>query len=320
MLGGEEQFFHGMVGHDGVPGPAYHEYARMARDFRKLEKYAFPYLPKVEIGVASSQESWWAQLYNPAQYAMPYTQGILYAQKALFAQNRDYNIVDLRRLKKNYKLLLVPNHIVMEPAAAATLRKFVEEGGTVLMTGYSAVVDETSKVFDTFRPGGLSDVFGLRVAGFDRVGLPDRKGNIQSRERTVTRNGQALQICADYVERLELHDAQCFAELDNGQCAVSVHSYGKGKAYYLAPEANAELFDWVIRQIADELQLIVPPAAPEGVQAREIAPGQVFYVNTTNAPVTVPLAWPGYGVLTEKQYDGQMVLAPYDGELVVREN
>nr|MBR4279649.1 beta-galactosidase [Clostridia bacterium] len=320
MLGGEEQFFHGLLGHDGVPTPVYHEYACMARDFRKLEKYAFPYLPKVEIGVAYSQESWWAQLYNTTHYAMPYTQGILYAQKALFAQNRDYNIVDLRRMKKDYKLLLVPNHIVMEPAAAAAIRSFVEKGGTVLMTGYSAVVDETSKAFDTFRPGLLSDVFGLRVAGFDRAGLPDRKGNMQSRERTITRGDQALHISTDYVERLELHNARCYAGLDNGQCAVSVHQYGKGKAYYLAPEANAELFDWLLRQLADELQLTAPPASPEGVQARQIAPGQVFYVNTTNAPVSVPLAQPGHGVLTDRDYRTEMMLAPYDGELVVSAN
>lgn len=317
MLGGEEQFFHGMVGHDGLPTPVYHEYVRIARDFRKLEKYAFPYLPKIEIAVAYNQESWWAQLYNPTQYAMPYTQGILYAQKALFAQNRDYNIVDLRNMKKQYKLLLVPNHIVMEPAAAAAIRRFVEEGGTVLMTGYSAVVDQTSKAFDTPRPGLLSDVFGLRIAGFDRSGLPDRKGFIQSPERMITRNDEALRIKADYVERLELHEAQCYATLDNGQCAVSVHRYGKGKAYYLAPEANAELFAWMIDHIADELQLIAPPAAPEGVQAREISPGQVFYVNTTNQPVCIPIPRAGYGALTEQRYDDMLVLSPYDGELLV---
>ena len=317
MLGGEEQFFHGLLGHDGVPSPVYHEYAHLAHDFRKLEKYAFPYLPNIEIGVAYNQESWWAQLYNPTHYAMPYTQGILYAQKALFTQNRDYNIVDLRRLKKEYKLLLIPNHIVMEPAAAATVRHFVEEGGTVLMTGYSAVVDETSKAFSTFRPGLLSDVFGLRVAGFDRAGMPDRKGNIQAAERTILRCGQALPIHADYVERLELHGAECYAELDNGQCAVSVHHFGKGKAYYLAPEANAELFAWLISQLAEELQLTVPPTAPEGVQAREIAPGQIFYVNTTNTQVTILLPYAGYGVLTETHWQRELILAPYDGELVI---
>lgn len=319
MLGGEEQFYNGLVGHDGLPNPVYHEYARMAGDFRKLEKYAFPYLPRPEIAVAFNQDSMWAAQYSKTHFAMPYTQAILYAQKALFDQNRDYNMVDLRHLKKDYKLLIIPNHIVMEPAAAKTIRNYVAKGGTVLMTGYSATVDETSKAFDMPRPGLLSDVFGLRAAGFDRAGKPDRKGYIQSAERTIEHDGKTLAVKADYVERLELHDAQCYATLDNGQCAVSVNTYGKGKAYYLAPESNAELFGWMIEQLSDELGLTVPPAAPEGVQVREIAPGQIFYVNTTNEPVAVALAKPGHGVLTEQDYTDELVLAPFDGELLLTE-
>lgn len=317
MLGGEEQFYNGLLGHDGLPNPVYHEYACMAGDFRKLEKYAFPYQPKPEIAVAFNQDSMWAAQYSKTHFAMPYTQAIICAQKALFAQNRDYNTVDLRRLKKDYKLLIVPNHIVMEPDAAQTIRTYVENGGSVLMTGYSATVDETSKVFDMPRPGMLSDVFGLRVAGFDRAGQPDRKGDMQSAERTVHRQDETLPIRVDYVERLELHDAQPYAMLDNGQCAVSVNAYGKGKAYYLAPEANTELLQWMIDQLADELQLTPPPVAPEGVQAREIAPGQVFYVNTTNQPKVIPLTQAAHGVLTERDYTGTMTLAPYDGELLL---
>lgn len=316
MLGGEEQFYNGLVGHDGLPNPVYHEYARIAGDFRKLEKHGFPYLPSPEIAVAFNQDSLWAAQYSSTHFAMPYTEAILHAHKALFHQNRDYNMVDLRKLKKAYKLLIVPNHIVMEPAAANTIRDYVENGGTVLMTGYSATVDGTSKAFDTPRPGLLSDVFGLRVAGFDRAGQPDRRGYIQSAQRRIDWNGTKLEVQVDYVERLELHGAQCCATLENGQCAVAVNTWGKGRAYYLAPEANADLLGWMIRQLSDELGLTPPPAAPMGVCARQIAPGKVFYVNTTNEPVCIPLAKPGHGVLTEKAYEAEMVLAPYDGEVL----
>lgn len=319
MLGGEEQFYNGLLGHDGLPNPVYYEYAQMAKDFKKLEKYAFPYLPKPEIGVAFNQDSLWAAQYSKTHFAQPYTQAIIEADKALFDLNLDYNTVDLRNLKKDYKLLIVPGHIVMEPAAAQTIRAYVENGGTVIMTGYSATVDETSKAFDMPRPGLLCDVFGLRVAGFDRAGKPDRRGYIQSAERTITQGSVRKKICVDYVERLELHEAACYAELENGQCAIAVNQFGKGKAYYLAPESNAELLGWMVMQLSEELGLTMPPAVPDGIQVREIAPGQLFYVNTTNEPVTVPLQRGGHGVLTEKDYERTMELAPYDGELLLTE-
>lgn len=187
------------------------------------------------------------------------------------------------------------------------------------MTGYSAIVDETNKVFDSPLPGRLSDVFGIRISGFDRAGHPDRKGDIQSAQRSLICDGETVPFTASYVERIELHDAKCYAALDNGQCAVSVHDYGKGKAYYIASEANDTVFGWLISRIAEETGLTPPPSSPEGVQARRIAPGQVFYVNTTNKPVIIPLDKPGRGVLTETDYVGEMTLAPYDGELLLVE-
>ncbi|MBQ9252959.1 MAG: beta-galactosidase [Clostridia bacterium] len=317
MLGGEEQFYNGLLGHDAVPNPVYFEYAQIAKDFRKLEKYAFPYLPHPEIAVAFHQDSLWAAEYSTTHFALPYTQAILYAQKALFYQNRDYNMVNLRNLKKKYKLLIVPEQIIMDPVSAQTIRNYVLEGGSVLMTGYSATLDETGKVFDTPRPGLLSDVFGIRVAGFDRAGRPDCAGDIQPANRTITRGSESLSFHADYVERIELQDATTFAALENGQCCVSVHFFGKGKAYYLAPESNAELLSWMIDQLSEELELSAPPTAPEGVQARQIAPDQIFYVNTTNRAKKVSLPSAAYGVLSEKEYQTEFLLAPYDGELLI---
>lgn len=211
----------------------------------------------------------------------------------------------------------MPDHTVMDKASADTLRNFVAGGGTVIMTGYSAITDETNKVFDSPLPGRLSDVFGIRIAGFDRAGHPDRKGEIQPAQRTLVCEGETVSFTSDYVERIELHDAKCYAALDNGQCAVSTHVFGKGRAYYIASEANAELFSWLIGRIAEETGLTPPPCVPAGVQARRIAPGQIFYVNTTNKPVAVPLEKAGHGVLTEADYSGGMILAPYDGELLL---
>ena len=45
----------------------------------------------------------------------------------------------------------------------------MSNGGTVLMTAYSAKVDEHGQWFDTPLPGRLSDVFGLKTNAFYQV-------------------------------------------------------------------------------------------------------------------------------------------------------
>ena len=80
---------------------------------------------------------------------------------------------------------------------------------------------------------------------------------------------------------------------------------------------NAVFLKWLIKEIASSVGLKDGLKVPEGIQAREIAQGQRFYVNTTRHTVNIPLEKPGKGVLSEEQYQDVLSLKPYDAELVL---
>lgn len=327
MLGGEEQYLFGMLGHDGFPTPNYREYQWVAKDLKKLENYAFPYLPTPEIAVAFSYDSCWSCQYGAGHYRMSYPAAMTETEKVFFRNNRDFNVVDLRKIRGNYKLLLVPHHIILEPVAAQALRDYVAAGGTVVMTGYSAAVDEHNQVFGIPHPGLLDDVFGLRVAGHQRT---DMKWTFSEGAAVIEKDGvqrEVLKICSedgnleivpDYYELLELHSARCMAEFEGKcLCAIAENDYGKGHAYYTAAETNAELLFWLIEKLAKQLGLQDSPAVSEGIQARRIAPGQEFYVNITEEEKEIPLKRSGRGVLSEEWYSSVLRLKPYDAELIL---
>ena len=145
--------------------------------------------------------------------------------------------------------------------------------------------------------------------------MEDSKGK---RELLKVSADETFYIDVEYYEELELHTAVEYAAFpDKEMCAVSVNEFGAGKAYYVAAESNTVLLKWLVNRLIPVLGLKRGLSVPEGIQAREIAPGQRFYVNVTNKPLTVPLERPGKGVLTEKEYRDNMVLRPYDAELVV---
>lgn len=327
MLGGEEQFLHGILAHDGGKTPKYDEYQQIASDFKKLEPYGFPYLPESEIGVSWHYGSFWENQYNSSEFPMPYQEVMTKIQKLFYEDNRDYHVVDLRRLKGRYKLLLIPNQIMMEPEMAETIREYVRDGGTVIMTGNSAVVDETGKVFGTPRPGYLEDVFGIRIAGYYRTNMEwrftsdseiyDSEG--ERREYlNVVKEGKTCRIAPDCYEIIQVKEAAVYSEFaGKGLPAVTVNLYGKGKAYYTASETNVQMLGWLIRQIAEEIGLRKTPEVPEGVQARWIAEGQLFAVNTAKTEKTLMLPGSARGVLSGRDYKGKAALHPYDGELFV---
>lgn len=329
MYAGEEKFIFGLLGHDGMPSHNFYEYNALAADMKKLEPYGFPYLPLPEIGVAYDYQSLWITEYNKDMFVKPYLtmQGDI--AKTFYYKNMDYNTVDLRNLKNDYKLIIVPNQNIMNNESAKTIRSYVENGGTVIMTGTSAYMDENSRVFRESRPGRLADVFGIRVVSFnrnyDKWSFSDKteksKKNGQLREQlTVSKNGRKANLDAEYYEVLELNGAESFAEFEGkDMCAVSVNSYGKGKAYYTAAEMDINMLSWIIDEIAEETGLTKPLEVPCGVQARKIAEGQYFYVNHREETAEITLTEGGAGILSGKKYADKLILAPFDAELIVTE-
>lgn len=126
----------------------------------------------------------------------------------------------------------IPGYVLMSRKAAETVKKYVADGGTVIMTGYSSVVDETGKVFGEPRPGYLTDVFGIRVKGFFRT-----HGDGAGMKSPIIVKFGDEEVLADreYFEELELKTSKGIVWLKGHDiCAVSCNDYGNGKAYYLA--------------------------------------------------------------------------------------
>ena len=330
MLAGEEQYLSGILGHDGLPTVNYKEYRQIAADMEKLQEYAFPYVPVPDVAVAYSYDNDYVVQYGTRYYKQTYSHTKTEIQKVFFDLNRDYNVISLKNRKHDYKLLILPQYVLMSEEEAGAIRSFVEDGGTVIMTAYSAVVDEHSQAFATSRPGRLDDVFGIRVAAFNRTGaewmefsedakcVEDENGK---HELIRVASDEEFYIDVDYYEELELHTATAYAAFpDKDLCAVSVNKYGKGKAYYVAAETNVALLKWLITKLAPDLGLQSGLHVPEGIQARKIADGQTFYVNATGWTIEIPLEEKGFGVLSEKEYDNVLTLGHYDAELICGNN
>ncbi len=283
--------------------------------------------------------------YHKEQFRQDYADGMIKVQRVFYENNLEHNFVNLRNLKNEYKLLIVPGHIIMEESVTKTLREFVANGGTVIMTGYSALADGNGRVYTCPHPGELADVFGIRVAGLRRT---DMACFFEENPKTVSKNGverelirvtgvwdeisdenankptdelgEEFYVDIDCYEELELTSARSVARYaDKDMCAISVNTYGKGKAYYIAAETNYEMLHWLIDKVSQEIDLGEKIVLPHGVQGRRIADGQYFYVNMNRHRVTFELNCPGKGILTEQNYEKRLVLEGYQCELIVCE-
>jgi beta-galactosidase len=172
-LGGEEQPLFWLVDHDGTPSWKVDEFAGIASEFKRLSHYGFPQYPHPEIAIAYSFDSFIDSHPNgpsstTLEYFKPsYTELVQGAFEPVFRANIDAAIINIGHDRlAPYKLVVVPADYVMDAASATAIRDFVSNGGTVLMTAFSAKVNENGQWFGTPLPGRLSDVFGLKTNAF----------------------------------------------------------------------------------------------------------------------------------------------------------
>ena len=314
-LGGEEQALFGLVDHDGTPSWKVDEFARIGAEFRQLSQLGFPRYTHPEVAIAYSFDSFVGSHPNgpsstTRQYFKPsYTDQVQGAFEPLFRDNIDTAIINIGHDSLSpYKLVVVPADYVMNAASAKAIRDYVSGGGTVLMTAFSAKVDEHGQWFDAPLPGRLSDVFGLRTAAFYS---PNEEPEFELR-------GEKVKGSLRYYEVLEPQTAQTLATFSNipgHPSAVTVNRYGKGQAIYLAAPSQSSVIGPIVRSLYEPLGIEPGPKTPDGVYAR-VVNGRTLYVNTTDEEKSVSVGRKVQGVLSHQSYDGEIKLGPYHVELV----
>jgi beta-galactosidase len=229
------------------------------------------------------------------------------AFEPLFRANIDSAIINIGHEDlSNYKLVVVPADYVMDAASASALRNYVNGGGTVLMTAYSAKEDEHAQWFDTPLPGRLSDVFGLKTNAFYDVG-----------PLSFNLDGKSVQSSAHRYEVLEPSTATVLGRFTNTSDhapAVTINQFGKGKAVYLATESTTSAIGPVLEYLCRIAGVHEGPKTPEGVFAR-VVDGHTLYVNTTDKEQRIPIVGKKEGIISHRTYEGYVILGPQDADL-----
>lgn len=327
MLGGEEQYLFGLLDHDGEPGFKYREMKQIATEARKLKEHnLLPRKKTAEIAIAYSYESILVSEYGKDYYTANHQQQMFESYKALFHVNLDCNLINLRNPKQYYRVLLIPGCCLMDKEMADTVKDQLRHGATVIMTAFSAKVNEYNQVFDTPLPGMLSEVFGIRIRGFDRTvthvastneGCLEKQNHYVKRSNVrILYDGNDMGVDVNYHEYLELTTAHSLAKYSSYPehycAAITCNTYGKGKAVYTGIPADEKL----MQKLLNEFYPLPPSvsALPAGIVARELKKEVLLLINTTNQTIDVAAA--GSGFLSGKIFTDSIIMEPYGADII----
>jgi len=316
MWAGEEQYLEGMLDWDGIPNRKYDEYKKIASEFKKIEKF-FPYKLQAEVGLAFSFPSQIASSSFPEQH----DNQLQACWDMFYWRNMDARVIEINRSSLNYKLLFVPGIAVMDELTATKIREFVKNGGTVIMTSNSAIVDTVGQVFATTRPGMLSDVFGIRVGSYEEIEAMNEisRKSYKGKKLELTYKGKAIDTESARFDIIEPKGAEILGRitsLDKDYPIITSNKYGKGRAIYVGLPAKGETLGSLLDELIVELSIKKGPEVPSGVMARQIDKNHFLYLNVSGEPKEIQLKGNSRSILFDKDYTGNFTIAPYEPEFI----
>lgn len=316
MWAGEEQYLEGMIDWDGIPNRKYDEYRKIATEFKKIENF-FPYKLHAEIGLAFSFPSQIAS----ASFPEKHDSQLQTCWNLFYWRNMDARVIEISKSTLDYKLVFVPGVAVMDVETAKKIKDYVQNGGIVVMTANSAIVDTTGQVLTSTRPGLLSDVFGIRVASYEETEVLNEISGKSYKGKKIEFNykGKAVDTESARFDIIEPRGAEVIGSLtslDKNYPIMTINKYGKGKAIYVGLPADGAVLDPLVDELLGELRIKKGPEVPSGVMARQIDKNHYLYLNVSGERKEIPINGKSKSILFDRDYSGNFSLAPYEPEFI----
>ncbi|MFJ7067948.1 beta-galactosidase [Streptomyces sp. NPDC101115] len=312
---GAEKFHSAMLPHGGTGTRVWREVVRLGADLESLEAVRGTRTVP-DVAMLWDWQSWWAQSleWRPSGDLDARERADSYYE-ALYDRHLTVDFAHPESDLSAYPLVVVPALYLATEAAGQNLREYVENGGTLVVSCFSGIVDEHDAVHEGGYPGVLRDVLGVTVEEWspllagERVGIAGPGGASLSgdvwTEFVVPRGAETVWTYADGPAA--------------GGPAVTRHRLGRGTAWYVSTRLDAAALDHILGAACADAG-VATRSLPRDVEVVRRAGEEgrfLFALNHSAEDAKVPLEGPGTELLTGTPVAGH-VAVPAGAVRVVR--
>lgn len=321
---GTEKFHGAVLGHNArADGRVFKEISQIGDEMKLLAPSISGTHIRAEVCILYSHDNEWAlQQPNQPNKAFNLREHIQLFYNALHDRNV---LVDFARPSEDlsrYKLAFAPSLQLLSGGEADRLKLYVQNGGTLVATFNTGLVDEHCLAPDTGYPHDLTDLFGLEVVEFDQL-PPGEENHLTFKGTFPTSHLHPARLWCDLIEARDCQVLATYAkDFYANQPAITMHTFGLGKAIYIGTLSHQHFYNDLVvwlRQLCNLHPLLKVPDNVE-VCLRQRDDTQVFFLlNHQNTPLRIQFYKPMHDYLTGTTFSGNYDLQPH-GVLVLDEH
>jgi beta-galactosidase len=279
---GAEKFHSGLVPHAGTDSKVWREVVQLGRVLETIGEVVGTRVES-DVAILFDWQAWWAcELDSHPSVDVRYTDLLQRYYRAFWKSGVTVDVTHPRTDLSRYRLVVVPTLYLVDDATVASLQHYVDNGGTVVVTYFSGIVDENDHIRLGGYPGAFRQLLGLTVEEF----FPLRQG-----ETVQLDDGSSAGI---WTEWLHPHGAEVVVSYVDGPLpgvpAVTRHQRGRGTAWYVATRLDDKGTADLVHRLLDEADIEPVAQSQVGVElVRRSGSGRsyLFALNHSAHHVTV---------------------------------
>ena len=244
---GASEKFHGAVidHYGGNDTRVFKEVSRVGETLKEIRELAGTTVNS-SVAMLYDWDSQWAMedSQGPRNKGLHYLEAMLKFYRGFRKQGVNVDVIDMTCELDKYQVLALPMVYMFKEGFAKKIRSFVENGGTLITSYWSGIADDTDRCYLEGTPHGLMDVLGIRSTEID--GLYDWEENsfvpVAGNELGLDKTYTCKYLC-DLVELRGARTLMTYgSDFYEGYSCLTVNEYGRGKAWYVAADADKEFY------------------------------------------------------------------------------
>ena len=308
---GAEKFHSGMVQHGGIAkSRVWDEVSRLGGDLKRLSPLLDSKV-KADVAIMLDWESWWAlEVDSKPSMDIKLQEQLASHFGPLFLSNITTDFVHPSSDLSRYKLIVIPNLYLVRAEHAENIVHYVENGGTVVMSFFSGIVNEHDHIWLGGYPAPFKKMLGLTVEEFVPF-MPEQTNTVDLDGPETSSSLWADVIHLEGAQELGLFKQDFYA----GKPAFTRNQFGKGAAYYIGTRFPMETMQLIFEQIYAEANVSSVLKVPFGIEVVLRESDKRSYLCLLNhLPETISVdlkEYHGKDLLTNKTMEKEIPLEPY---------
>lgn len=317
-VGGCEKFHGAVIAHSGTEDTrVFREVKQLGEELERLGNLTLGSENKAQVGIIFDWENYWALEYTSGPHAdITYVNTIHQYYEYFYRKNIALDMVPADADFGKYQLIVAPVLYMVKQGMKEALTRFVENGGILVTTYMSGIVDETDNVHLGGYPGPLRELAGIWVEEIDAL-APEQKN------RVIFADGSEAG-CGLVCDLMHLEGARSLADYGEdfyaGMPAVTRNPFGKGAVYYVGTRLEGAGLDKVLSGAVKEAAVLsaIEEETELEVVCRTAEDGKFYFImNFKDEEYNIPACFTGKeDLLTGKQVEEGEKLGKYGVRLI----